>query len=173
MTLKQLEEKIPYMKSVVYAQNKAIIVYEDESCHHIIMPERVCNMLELKLLEDIKLRTKIRFNPEPKERKRPAKPPRISKPFDRGLVIEMYNNNREYREMSKATGLALGTISGVIREMIWNGEIKKRLKLQKFDQYILDNLETKTQVEIAQDLGLKVRYIYDRKVKLKKMGVLK
>lgn len=173
MTLKQLEEKIPYMLSITYAQGKAIVVYEDESCHHIKMQERVCNMLELKLLEDMKLRTKIRFNSEPRDRKRPVKPPRISKPFDRGLVIEMYNNNRKYRKMAKATGLALGTISGVIREMIWNGEIEKRVKLQKYDQYILDNLQTKTQVEIAKNLGLKVRYIYDRKVKLKKMGVLK
>lgn len=85
----------------------------------------------------------------------------------------MYNNNCEYREIAQAIGFALGTVSGIIREMIWNGDIKKRVKLQKCDQFILDNINIMQQTEIAKTLGVKVRYIYDRKVKLKKMGLLK
>lgn len=172
MTLVELEERMPYMKSVVYAQGKAIIVYEDESCQHIRMSERMCRTLENKLLEDIKLRVKFRVAAEPKERRAPSKPPRICKPFDRQLVIKMYNQNCEYREIAKAVGLAIGTISGVIREMILNEEIKKRIKLQKYDQYILDNINIIPQTEIARNLGVKVGYIYDRKVKLKKKGLL-
>lgn len=117
MTFKELVKEVPYMISVAYAQGKAIIVYDNGSCKHVKMPERVARRLMLKLDEDYKLRTTYRTEKEEKEKKRRPKS------YDEKLMIELYLSGYTHEYISLKIGLSIGTVGYKIRRLISDGKI--------------------------------------------------
>lgn len=122
MTLKELEERIPYMKSCVYAQGKAIILYENERCEHITMSEELYTRLESKLMQDMKLRTKYR--PEIKDI--PVRRERSIPVYEKDLLIQLYYEGMSYRLIGEVFDIPQGTMGNIIARMIKSGELNKK-----------------------------------------------
>lgn len=162
MTLQQLEEKIPNIFSLVYAQGKAIVVYNDNSCNHIKMSKAIYSRIEKKFFE-------LTFE-KPRENKREFN----KKQIDLDELANMYRRLVKPEDIAEHFGFSVTFIKDRLDIMIEDGALTKREKeMPPLHRFILENDEKMNAKEIAEAFGASLRQVWDTRHLLRKKGLLK
>ncbi len=161
MTINELEEKIPYMLSLAYAQGKAIVLYVDRSCQHIKMSEKTFSMIEMKFVE--------LFAEKPLEIKREFN----KKQIDLDKLAEMYRKLVTLEDIAEHFEVSVTLIKDRLNMLIEDGELVKREKdMPPLYKFILENNDKMDSKQMAEAFGATMRQIWGTRHLLKKKGLL-
>lgn len=115
MTLSELMKMIKDMTSLVYAQNRAVIIFSDSKCYHVFMNRKQYNELEKLYRKTIRKNTinkgymKLVLDEATKQ-----------------IIIEMYNNWATRLEISEVLRVSISRVDRYLKKMKSEGILKNR-----------------------------------------------